>query len=196
MLWIRCPLAVLAVAVCGNAAGQASIISSYENCVSDSAAFAKDARLNEVVTEYLANFQREIDSSLYQSRVAGMAGLEDRANQARLRADQYRQELQRACAHISQSLNETDQRPKADPIVPAETGQSAERQRQALVEQELNQRVPGAIFLMNEAGFAQWLDGRQGTMPRRDAWNRAILTDDFEQAVQLLREYERGRKSK
>ena len=196
MLWTRYTIAALAVALCGTAMGQLSIINPYDRCVSDSSAFARDEKLNEVVTEYLADIQREIDSSVYLSRVADMAGLEDRSKQARLRADQYRRELQQACAHISRSLSETDQRPKADQFAPVPATQTSERQRQAIVEHELNRRVSGAIFLMNEVGFSQWLDGKQGKTLRRDVWDQAIMADDFEQAARMLRDYERALKSK
>jgi hypothetical protein len=195
-LWTRYASAAFAAALCGTAMGQLSTADSYDRCVNDSSAFASDAKLNESVTEYLTSIQKEIDSSLYISRVAGMAGLEDRSNQARSRANQYRQELQKACAHISQSMNETDQRPGTDQIAPAQVTQSAERQRQAIFERELNRRIPGAIFIMNEAGFAQWLDGKQGKTLRRDLWEQAIVAEDFEQGAQMLRDYERALKSK
>jgi len=88
MPWTRFTIAALAVASCSSAMGQLYIVDSYDRCLSDSSAFAVDAKLNEVVTEYLASIQREIDSSVDIARVAGMAGLEDRSMQARLRADQ------------------------------------------------------------------------------------------------------------
>jgi hypothetical protein len=163
--------------------------------VSDSIAFASDEKLNEAVTDYLTNIQKEVDSSLYISRVAGMAGLGDRSNQARSRADQYRQELQRACAHISQSLYETGQRPRTDQVAPAQVTQSEENQRHVILERELNRRIPGAIFIMNEPGFSQWLDSKQGNARRRDVWEKAIVAEDFEQAAQMLRDYERPPKS-
>jgi hypothetical protein len=190
MPWTRYAIAVLAVALCGSAMGQLSTVNAYDRCLNDSSAFAVDEKLNEVVTEYLANIQREIDSSVDISRVAGMAGLKDRSLQARLRADQYLQELRQACAHISQSMNATDERPKVDQIAPVQNTQTAERQRQASIEYELNRRVSGATFLMNEAGFARWLDGKQGKSLRRDAWDKAILAESYERAAQMLRDYE------
>jgi hypothetical protein len=120
MPWIRYTIAALALALAlgGAAMGQLSNIDSYDRCVSDSSAFSADENLNEAVTEYLASIRREIDSSVELSRVAAMAGLQDRSMRAQLRADQYRQELQQACAHISQSMNEPDRRPKADQFEP------------------------------------------------------------------------------
>jgi len=93
-------------------------------------------------------------------------------------------------------MNETDQRPGTDQIAPAQVTQSAERQRLAIFERELNRRIPGAIFVMNEAGFAQWLDGKQGKALRRDIWEQAIVAEDFELGAQMLRDYERAQKSK
>jgi hypothetical protein len=93
-------------------------------------------------------------------------------------------------------MNEADQRPRTDQIAPVQATQSAERQRQAVVERELNRRIPGAIFIVNEAGFSQWLDGKQGKTLRRDVWEQAIVAEDFEQAAQMLRDYERALKSK
>jgi hypothetical protein len=187
---------VFAAATYGTAAGQLSTADSYERCVGDSPAFARDEKLNEAVTEYLANIQREIDSSVYISRVAGMAGLEDRSNQARSRAIRYRQELQQACAHLSQAMNEPDQRATTDRAAPAQVAQSVETQRQAVVERELNRRIPGAIFIINEAGFSEWLDGKQGKTLRRDLWEQTMAAEDFEQAARMLRDYERALKSK
>jgi len=195
----RYTIAALGVAFCSTAMGQLSIIGSYDRCVSDSSAFARDEKLNEVVTEHLANIQREIDSSVDLSRIAGMAGLGDRAMEARSRANQYRQELQQACAHINQSINETDQRQRqaeADQIAAAQATQAAERQRQAVIEYELNRRVSGATDLMDEVGFSQWLDSNQGKTLRRDVWDQAITADKFDRAAQMLRDYKRVRKSK
>ena len=192
----RYAIAALAVACCGAAKGQYSTVGFYDRCTSNSSAFAKDENLNEVVADYLAGIQGEIDSSVHVSRVARMAGLEDQSRQARLRADQHVQELQQACAHLSQSMNATDRHPKADQSVPGHAAQTAERGWKADFEHELNRRVPGAIFLMNETGFSQWLDGKQGKTPRRALWEQAVRAGDFEQAAQLLREYERVQKSK
>jgi hypothetical protein len=195
-LWSRCAMAAFAVTSCGTALGQLSTIDLYDRCVSDSAAFARDEKLNEVVAEYLAGIQREMDSSLEISRVAGMAGLEERSRQARLRADQNRRELQQACAHTSQSVKEAGQHPGAGRNEPVQGAQPGERQRQAVVELELNRRVLGATFLMNEPGFSQWLDGKQGRLPRRDLWEQALLAGNMEQAALMLREYERALKSR
>jgi len=49
---------------------------------------------------------------------------------------------------------------------------------------------------MNEAGFSQWLEGKQGKALRRDVWEQAIVAGDFEQGAQMLRDYERALKSK
>ena len=192
----RCAVAVFAVAGCGTAAGQLSAADSYDRCVSDSRAFSSDQKLNEAVTEYLAKIQKEIDSSVYVARVAGMAGLEDRSNQARARAIRYREELQQACAHLSQAMQEPSLRPMTDRTAQAPVAQSAEPQGQAEVERELNRRVPGAIFIINEAGFAEWLGGRQGKALRRDLWERAMAAEDVEQAARMLRDYERALKLK
>lgn len=194
--WTRYAIASLAVALWSTAVGEPSAVDSYERCMSGSAAFAQDENLNRVVADYLANIQREIDSSMEISRVADMAGLKDRSKQARLRADQYRQELQQACAQLSQSLSKTDQRPKDDEFVPLRATQTEERDRQAIFESEVNRRFPGATFLMNEVGFSQWLDSMQGTALRRDLWEKARLANDFEQVVQMLRDYERKPTSK
>jgi hypothetical protein len=48
---------------------------------------------------------------------------------------------------------------------------------------------------MNEPGFSQWLDSKQGNARRRDVWEKAIVAEDFEQAAQMLRDYERPPKS-
>jgi hypothetical protein len=125
-----------------------------------------------------------------------MAGLKDRSTQARLRADKYMQELQQACAHISQSMKEPDRHPKADQFAPAQDTQTAERHRQSVIEHELNRRVSGATFLMNEIEFSQWLDGKQGKVLRRDLWDQAIMAESFERAAQMLRDYERSLRSK
>lgn len=109
----RYTIAALAVACCGAAKGQYSTADFYDRCMSDSSAFAKDENLNEVVADYLARIQREIDSSVHVSRVARMAGLEDQSKQARLRADQHVQELQQACAHLSQVLREYEREQKS-----------------------------------------------------------------------------------
>lgn len=194
--WTKYTIAALTAALCNTAMGQLSTLDSYDRCVRDSSAFSTDEKLNEVVAEYLANIQKELDSSVYVSRVAGMAGLGDRSKQARLKADQYQQELHRACAQLSQPMNETGQRPQPDQIAPAQAPQTAEHQRQAIVERELNRRIPGAIFMMNEAGFSQWLDGKQGKALRRDVWEQAIAAENFEQAAQMLRNYERAQISK
>jgi hypothetical protein len=194
--WTRHAIAALALALCSSAMGQVSTIDLYDRCLSDSSTFAANEKLNEVVTEYLAGIQREIDSSLDISRVAGMAGLKDRSTQARLRADKYMQELQQACAHISQSMKEPDRHLKADQFAPAQDTQTAERQRQSVIEHELNRRVSGATFLMNEIEFSQWLDGKQGKVLRRDLWDQAIMAESFERAAQMLRDYERSLRSK
>lgn len=195
-LWARNVFAAAAVAMCTAAGAQFSTADTYDRCIGNPSAFAQDENLNEVVAGYLANMQKEIDSSLEIARVAGMAGLEERSKQARSKADQYRQELRQACAHLGQSMNKADQRPKADPVSPAYATQTAGGKREAVFEQEMNLRIPGATFLMNEAAFSQWLDGRQGKAPRRDLWDQAILAEDFEQAAKILRDYERESKSR
>jgi hypothetical protein len=187
-LWNKYAIAALAAACSGAALAQQSTIAAYDRCVGDSSAFARDEQLNEAGTEYLAKIQKEIESSIYISRVAGMAGQQDRSTQARLRADQYQRELQQACAHLSQSVSPADSRSRSDLSAPA--NQTANLQRQAVLERELNRRVPGATFLINEAGFSQWLEGRQGSLLRREAWDQALLAEDFEKAAQMLRDYE------
>jgi hypothetical protein len=187
-LWTRCAIAALAVVFCSAAKGQSSAVDAYDRCMSNSAAFAKDENLNEVVANFLAGIQKEIDSSVHVSRVARMAGLEEQSKQARSRADRHMLELQQACAHLSQSMAAASQQPKAD--------QTAGLESRARFEQELNRRVPGAIFVMHEAEFSQWLDGKQGKTPRRNLWEQAVLSGDFEQAAQVLRDYERELKSK
>lgn len=197
MLLTRYAIAALAMTFGSAAVGQLSITGSYDRCVGDSSAFARDEKLNEVVTEYLAKFQRELDSAVDDLRIAGMAGLGARAMQARSRVDQYRQELQQACSHINQSLNSTDQRrAEVDQIAPIQTPQTTQLQRQAVIGYELNQRVSGATDLMDEVAFSRWLDSKQVTPLRRGVWDQAIFAEEFERAARMLRDYQRTRKSK
>jgi len=130
MFWTRYAVAPLAVALCHTAVAQPSTLDSYERCVSHSAAFAQGENLNGVVADYLANIQREIDSSVEIARVADMAGLKDRSRQARSKADEYGRELQQACAQLSQSLSKTDQPSADEPFAPIRATQTEERDRQ------------------------------------------------------------------
>jgi hypothetical protein len=165
----------------------ASAQDRYSRCTSDPSGFARDENLNSAATQYLDNIKREIDFSENLSRMSGMAGLGDRAMEARSRALQYRQQLQQTCAQISQSIGEAEQRQQraeSDRVAASQANKAAERQREAVIEYELNRRVPGAASLMQESDFWNWLNVSQGKTLRRDVWDQAISTEKFDRAAQ------------
>lgn len=171
----------------------------FNRCMSNPSGFAQEANLNTAAAQRLSDIESEIRISDDVARMSGLAGLGDRAMQARSRSLQYKQELQSVCSQLSQSIIETQQRQQralADQAAIARAKQESERRRLATIEYELNRRVPGATDLMNEKAFDLWLDGAQGKTLRRDAWDQAIVSEKFDRAAQMLRDYKSKRQSK
>lgn len=164
----------------------------FSRCMSAPSDFAQQENLGPAASQHVDNIQREIAFAENESRMSGMAGQGDRAMAARSRALQFRQQLQQFCAQSSQSIDDSEQRQRrveVDRAAAEQANQTAARQREAVIEYELNRRVPGATRLMQGRDFWNWLNVRQGRTLRRDVWDQAIETDRFDRAAQMLRDY-------